>query len=504
MQFVGWMFDVAREQSPKPKDFRLLLERSLAAGYNAVGLYLEHRFEYHSAPWAMGHGALTTEAVSVAQQEFVPKGLRLIPFLNTLGHMEGFIKSEGGQWLAEGKSQGSQQMCPSRRECIEFARKLVEDALNVFVDPWVHLGGDETWQLGQCSICAERAESIGKEGIYGEYFGSLCEWVLKQGRRPCLWADMLLQYPEALQKIPKETILFDWQYDKAPKETTTKLIQAGYEVVCCPSVHTYDASWCHLALTQKNIDDHIEDAIQLETLGVLVTTWEFSYFTQYLNTLPIIYAAGKRIVTGEEWRSCMHSECGAEYAMAAEIIGNEIPAYSEFMQPGTWRPLRDRLIIRQNPFYLWQEWRSEACGSVGDKILSACEKAEKLLKRDDPLRFAVDLHQYAVLWVRQVEKAYEHYKMRDLLSCKLAIRSGYRYLLRLASGLHRAVLHGGSTTDLLRLKKMGQVVERVDTWLSNPLLEASAKKGYLPAFEVLIHDAFLPGDQAAWRVSQYL
>ena len=63
MKFVGWMYDVAREQSPREDLLTKLLERSAAAGYNAVGLYLEHRFAYPSAPFAAGPGCLTPETV---------------------------------------------------------------------------------------------------------------------------------------------------------------------------------------------------------------------------------------------------------------------------------------------------------------------------------------------------------------------------------------------------------------------------------------------------------
>ncbi|MBA3725960.1 MAG: family 20 glycosylhydrolase, partial [Armatimonadetes bacterium] len=198
MQFIGWMYDIARDQSPREDALREMLERSLKAGYNAVGLYLEHRYAYPSVPWAADEGCMTPELVRRMTAEFRTQGLRVIPFLNVLGHMEGFIRSEGGQWLGEGPSTGSAQMCPSRQECIDFGRKLITDALEAFDDEWVHLGGDETNQLGQCEICAKRAEAIGNAGIYADYFAPLCEWIVSLGKRPCLWGDMLIEHREVL------------------------------------------------------------------------------------------------------------------------------------------------------------------------------------------------------------------------------------------------------------------------------------------------------------------
>ncbi len=94
MEFVGWMFDVAREQSPSEQFLEDVLSRSGQAGYNAVGLYLEHRFAYPSAPWAAAPGCLTPEVARRLTERFGLQGLRIIPFLNTLGHMEGFLRSE--------------------------------------------------------------------------------------------------------------------------------------------------------------------------------------------------------------------------------------------------------------------------------------------------------------------------------------------------------------------------------------------------------------------------
>ena len=97
MDFIGWSIDIAREQSPSEAWLSEVLTRSREAGYNAVGLYLEHRFAYPSAPWAAGAGCLTPQVARRLVDTCRDTGPRIIPFLNTLGHMEGFLRSQGGQ-----------------------------------------------------------------------------------------------------------------------------------------------------------------------------------------------------------------------------------------------------------------------------------------------------------------------------------------------------------------------------------------------------------------------
>src|SRR5690349_17419848 len=99
MRLRMWTYDLAREQAPTLDNLRILAELSLSAGYNALGLYMEHRFAYPSTPWADGARAVTPEMVRTVQEDF--PDLQIIPFLNLLGHMEGFLYTEKGRALAE-------------------------------------------------------------------------------------------------------------------------------------------------------------------------------------------------------------------------------------------------------------------------------------------------------------------------------------------------------------------------------------------------------------------
>ena len=484
------MYDIAREQSPDEGVLREWLNRSLEAGYNAVGFYLEHRFAYKSAHWAEGAGALQPDVVRRLSKEFAPKGLRVIPFLNTLGHMEGFIRSRGGEWLEEsGKSQflGS-QMCPSKPECVAFARKLVSDAMEAFDDEWVHLGGDETDQLGQCPICTERATKIGKAGIYGEYFGPLCEWVLSEGRRPCLWGDMLIHHPEAMKYLPKETVIFDWHYDKSPSESTQMFRANGFEVVCCPALHTFDSHWCHWNLSKQNIDDHI--AASSDALGVCVTTWELTYLTNYDSVMPLIFSAGRRL-NGEDWDSALLAEGGEEYAKATEILGNQIPALSSYLAPGKWRKLRNAILMKRDPFLLWKEWREDACGKIGDEILRLCDSINETAAKAYRLQISILLLKFAVHFVRNIEEMRTDYEQN--------IETDQSKFKSSISEFRKLTLCDKKTSSLeisrfiiftSQIGAVMQTLEKVQKMYGNGPNR--------PAWETLIRPGYIPGDQAAW------
>jgi hypothetical protein len=349
-------------------------------------------------------------------------------------------------------------MCPSRPECRDFARGLVADAIDAFTDEWVHLGGDETRQLGTCPRCAERARDVGIGGLYAEYFGELCRWVLARGRRPCLWGDMLLQHHDAIDAIPRETVIFDWQYTHRPADSTRLFRERGFDVVCCPSVQTYNSGWCFLYETEKNIDEHAADARELGALGVMLTTWEFSYFTNYASTLPVIMAGGRRLAQNTEWWDAIRAEGGDAYTNAAGKLGNLIPAASPFLRPGTWRQLRDRLVMRRNPFWLWKAWRGEACGPVGDKLLRLCDTADAAAGADSPLSFPIELHRVAVEFVRAVDHAAGSFARSSLDGTSMALKTAADALERLRHPLARIAADGGAAADVDRLDRLVSIV----------------------------------------------
>jgi hypothetical protein len=319
---------------------------------------------------------------------------------------------------------------------------------------------------------------------------------------------MLLQHPEALAALPREAVLFDWQYDHRPRESVAKLRAAGFDVVCCPSVQTYNAGWCFLDATQRNIDEHLEDARAADALGVCVTTWELTNFTSYPSVWPVVFAAGRRIAAASsapDWTALLAAESDPRWARAARIVGSDLPAAAPFLRPGTWRTLRDRLVMKQNPFYLWQDWRAEACGPAGDEILRLCAAADALLAPDDPLRGAVELHRAAVEWVRAVERAAELYRgtTRDpgwAEACIESLQPGREALERLIPWLMRAETAGGSAADVERLMRL---VERIASVCERIEAVSTLDTPYRPAFETLIHDGFILGDQAAWRTGAY-
>lgn len=506
MQLRMWTYDLAREQCPSLEHMRTFCDVTLQGGYNAIGLYLEHRFAYPSAPWAHGRDCLGPEIVHRLQEEY-PQ-LQIIPFVNLLGHFEGMIYTEDGKKFREERFQGM-QACPSNPAFVEFAKQLIDDTLAIFKSEIIHIGGDETWQLGKCPWCAEKmraSEGEGKDGkavLYGEHFGPLAQHVVDKGRRPAVWGDMYLDHPQALEYIPKETLIFDWQYFKSPLETSRSFKERGFEVVCCPTIQTYNAVWCHLGQSEANVRDAYAAAEELDAFGVCITTWECALLGNYETLLPAIRASGEtpnQTLVGDRnvpyKFSAAYAEESERHGDWARLMGVELPSVGDvFAHSQTRSSLKVRLLLQANPFLAWLHHREELSGALGDEALEILEEAIHIAPTAS-YRGVSEFVKGAVEFVRYAEQARQAYAngLPGVATASLApCRQIFENLEKTARASHLNI--GGSLADIERCRVAREHVERVIKRIKE---YGDGSLGYLPAFEHITHPRFVPHDQAAW------
>ncbi|MFI5385234.1 MAG: family 20 glycosylhydrolase [Fimbriimonadales bacterium] len=540
MQLRMWTYDIAREQAPTLDHMRVFCDATVAGGYNAIGLYLEHRFAYPSTPWAHGRGCLTPEIVQHLQKEY-PQ-LQIIPFVNLLGHFEGMIYTEFGKRFREERFKGM-QACPSNLEFVELARAIIDDSIAIFKSEIIHIGGDETWQLGKCPACSRRvkggdesaphdnslstsdirhpkSEIDGKAILYGEHFGPLAQHVVDKRRRPAVWGDMYLQHPAALEFMPKETLIFDWQYFNSPLETSRKFIERGFEVVCCPTLHTYNSIWLHVPQSEENVRQAAEAASELGAYGVCVTTWECGLFGNYETLLPAIRAGGKLLVVDATGSSESDSKANPShephpthqshaptildsYAAVSELhaewarlIGVELQKVGGvFTFSGTRSSLKVRLLLQANPFLAWLHHAEELTGEVGDKALAICDEAIQVAP-NGAYRGVPEFIKSGIEFVRYAEQARQAYA-NGLPGVATSALAPCRQIFENMEKIARAtnLNSGGSLADIERCKIAREHVERVIKRIRE---FGDGSLGYLPAFEHITHPKFVPHDQAAW------
>ncbi len=491
-----WSIDVAREQPVTRLNLANLCRLSLESGYNAIGLYLEHRFQYDFLPKNPFSDLLSADDIKKAEKEF-PE-IQIIPMINVLGHTEGFLRMEGYQSLSEEPFKGL-QACPSQPGSAQLAKRIIDSVASAFHSELIHIGGDETAALGVCPQCSAKVADFekgpdcdGKAKLYSDYHNPLLEYVKSLGRTPAIWGDMLLEHPQSLASVPKETVVFDWQYFESPLKTSTVLLEAGLRVVTCPTIHAYNASWLHLDQSQSNVSAHIEVSRQIKTEGICLTTWEPGLMGMMETWIPAILAFGKQI-SGEK------RKVDDEYIAIDQgewlTLMKQIPeAAPSFAYSGTRSSVKCRFLLYSNPFLLWLRNKDliEQHGETARQLLLQAETSTT-----HPVYRATSAWpRLAIEFCQHANAASLHYANSNLGQCQNELqvcRQTFEALERMTTIQHQGLM--GSEADTWRCRNARSHIEKV---MKNIRDFGDGSLGYRPSFEHLSHPKFVPHDQGAW------
>ncbi|SDP76555.1 Glycosyl hydrolase family 20, catalytic domain [Mucilaginibacter sp. OK268] len=206
--------------------------------------------------------------------------IQVIPLQQSFGHVEYILRNYKYAALREDQKDFS-QVCPSEPELNKkLFTALYTDLVSTHNSPYIHIGGDETYLLGHCEKCKKRAAEIGLSRLYFDHIKMLCDIVVGLGKRPIVWADIALKYPDYINLLPKETIFIDWNYgwDVNRFGDHSKLLKSGYEIWGSPAIRSYPDNY-FLTDWQKhfnNIRDFIPLSRHLGYKGIVMTSWSTS------------------------------------------------------------------------------------------------------------------------------------------------------------------------------------------------------------------------------------
>lgn len=181
-------------------------------GYNTIIYEVEDKLHLPQHPALSHSDALTAEETIARCGALRHRGFSLVPLVQTLGHAEHVLTQPGYTHLRESPAH-AMQYNPLSQEARTFIIELIDATIEaVQPETYFHLGGDETWNLGQSDTCKEMVAKVGTGGLYLHHMLPIIKHVIGRGLRPILWADMALSHPEIIDHFPREVIWMDWDY----------------------------------------------------------------------------------------------------------------------------------------------------------------------------------------------------------------------------------------------------------------------------------------------------
>ncbi len=271
------------------------------AGYNGILLYLEDRIKTESYPYPADNECYTKDEIRRLVAFADKIGMELIPCVATLGHAERFLRHPEMEHLAElqdgavGRFNENWKgvFCPSNPRFHAFIESYLTEVAALFPSGYFHVGLDEFWSYCVCPRCRALApDYAGETRFFAEHINRMHGILAKAGKRMMMWSDMFELYRDAMELIPADIIMIDWQYQPDVRFYLSHLLDCdvekrqqlnrrfGFESMMAPRDF-------HL----RNIASSFEYATKEGYDGFLLTSWEKSdiYLTR---SLPMHVFAG--------------------------------------------------------------------------------------------------------------------------------------------------------------------------------------------------------------------
>lgn len=349
------------------------LTRIKEDGYDTVLWELENAVQWETCPESNDSDALSKKDFKDLLKHAKEIGLESIPLLQTIGHAEYVLKNKEYHHLAENVAE-QRQYCPLNPTVLEFIHSWVNEYLDLFGElRYFHIGADEAYDLGFCPKCQKKSQDSSLSELYIDYINSVIKPILKKNITPIIWGDMILHHHEALGKLDKRILIYDWIYkvnnefptvhiwgdgwlepskinERAkktfgnylfPKEkkgfdpfyTSAFLTKNDFKTVICPASSCYGDTvfapgWFHLAncfdFIQKSQESHLE-GFMLTSWTVHLLPWELQNICISMNKYLLAYPNGNFAEYQEWYASTIVGVASNQFWKAIELVSEPLP-----------------------------------------------------------------------------------------------------------------------------------------------------------------------------------
>jgi hypothetical protein len=274
MRYRGMDDDLSRGPVPTLEFQKRQIRTFAAYKLNIYSPYFENTFRYDSNPLsAAPGGSMTradyTELVRYAQRYHIV----VIPEQEAFGHLHNVLTYDQYAGLAE-TPHGS-VLAPGNPAVIPLIREWFSELAELTPGPFLHIGGDETDDLGKGKTRGE-VQRRGLGPVYIDFIRQIDLALRPLNKRVLFWGDVAVNQPKLVPLLPKAMIAVPWDYDLSPKGYEREILpftEAGLETWVAPGVNNWSRVYPDNNVSLLNIQGFIRDGQHLGSTGALTTAW---------------------------------------------------------------------------------------------------------------------------------------------------------------------------------------------------------------------------------------
>ncbi len=278
LRYRGLDDDLSRGPVPT-LDFQKKQIRTLAAfKINVYSPYFEHTMQYLAHPLMAPPGGTVTQAqarelVAYAAQYHVT----IIPEQEAFGHLHYLLNWEVYAPLSE--TPHGQVLAPNQPDAMKLTHDMFTELAAVYPGPFLHLGADETVELGK----GQTKAAVDRDGLGKVYLDTMVKIVADLAplhRKLLFWGDIAMHDPDLVKQLPasfkQNTIAVAWEYNPQPKgfsKWITPFTNAGMETWVAPGINNWSRVYPNWNNALPNIQQFTAQGQAAGATGQLNTIW---------------------------------------------------------------------------------------------------------------------------------------------------------------------------------------------------------------------------------------
>lgn len=275
LQWRAFQDDMTRGPSAKLETLKREADLGGLFKLNLFEYYMEFQYAFPKNP-VIGpkDGSLTPEELKALVAHAKRQQMDVLGCQQSFGHSAAILSHPEYAAIRE----TGDILSPAREETYAFLESLYSDVAPLIPFPWFNVCCDETQGLDATQGPAkEMVKQLGPGEVYARHMRRVHD-VLKDkfDKRMMMYGDIILQHPEKMEIIPKDTIMLTWGYEPASsfEGQITPFVKAGYEFFVCPGVDDWGKILPDFGSATINIRNFIRDGAKHHALGMLNTEWK--------------------------------------------------------------------------------------------------------------------------------------------------------------------------------------------------------------------------------------
>lgn len=273
MRWRGVHDDLSRGPLPTLEFQKQQIRTFAAYKLNVYSPYFENAVTYRTNPLpGLPGGAMTLDEARELAAYAAHYHVTIVPEQEAFGHLHHLLTWQQYAGLAE--TPAGSVLAPHQPGSLALITQSFQELAGVFPGPFLHIGADETFELGRGQTEAE-VKQRGLGAVYIDFLRQIHAALAPLHRRLLFWGDIAMEDPPLVPQLPHDMIAVAWHYEPEAdfRRWLEPYTRAGMETWVAPGVNNWNRVWPNYDTALRNMQGFIAAGKKAGATGVLNTIW---------------------------------------------------------------------------------------------------------------------------------------------------------------------------------------------------------------------------------------